>query len=463
MRNLIGLCTLCLLFSVHPMWAAESENTTPDRADKEKKKNFVERVSEKIADTAEDDYTKFRVGGYGEMVAAFKDYGINRFTGTANGNTKDHRNTISIPRFVLAFDYKFNPKWILSAEIEFESGGTGTAMELENSENGEYETELEKGGEVALEQFHITRLIHPAFNVRAGHMVVPVGLTNAHHEPINFFGTIRPEGETTIIPSTWHETGLAFFGTVGKGYATFDYQAMVVTGLNANGFDRNGWVAGGKQGIFENDNFTSPGYVVRIDYRGVPGLRVGSSFYYCANTLANSDEPSTYSDISAAPLRIYSVDAQYKNRYVTVRGNFLTGNLTHASAIAQANRYLNNASGYSRLSPIAKKARQYAVEAGINLRSICGGNEKVPVIYPYARYEYYNPQQEGEPGIAMEPRNQISMWMAGLNWFALPNLVVKADYTTRKIGTSKVFGGGRYNRENEFAIGVAYVGWFFKK
>ena len=195
----------------------------------------------------------------------------------------------------------------------------------------------------------------------------------------------------------------------------------------------------------------------------MPGLRVGSSFYYCANTLANSDEPSTYSDISAAPLRIYSVDAQYKNRYVTVRGNFLTGNLTHASAIAQANRYLNNASGYSRLSPIAKKARQYAVEAGINLRSICGGNEKVPVIYPYARYEYYNPQQEGELGIAMEPRNQVSMWMAGLNWFALPNLVVKADYTTRKIGTSKVFGGGRYNRENEFAIGVAYVGWFFKK
>ena len=56
-------------------------------------------------------------------------------------------------RFVLAFDYKFNSKWILGAEIEFESGGTGTAFELENTENGEYETEVEKGGEVAIEQF----------------------------------------------------------------------------------------------------------------------------------------------------------------------------------------------------------------------------------------------------------------------------------------------------------------------
>ena len=31
----------------------------------------------------------------------------------------------------------------------------------------------------------------------------------------------------------------------------------------------------------------------------------------------------------------------------------------------------------------------------------------------------------------MDKRNQVSMWTAGLNWYALPNLVVKADYTTR--------------------------------
>ena len=64
-------------------------------------------------------YEKFRVGGYGEMVANFKDYGINRYWGGNSGNEKTHRNTISIPRFVIAFDYKFTPKWILGAEIEF--------------------------------------------------------------------------------------------------------------------------------------------------------------------------------------------------------------------------------------------------------------------------------------------------------------------------------------------------------
>ena len=364
---------------------------------------------------------------------------------------------------MLAFDYKFNSKWILGAEIEFESGGTGTALELENAENGEYETELEKGGEVALEQFHITRLIHPAFNVRVGHMVLPVGLTNAHHEPINFFGTVRPEGETTILPSTWHETGIEFFGTVGSGYATFDYQAYITAGLNANGFDRNTWVGGGKQGFFEEDNFTSPAYVVRLDYRGVPGLRVGSSFYYCANTASNSDKLQTYASIKRAPLRIYTVDGEYKNKYVTARTNFVFGNLAHSKAISSTNAGQSGNSPYTRVVPVAKRAVSYAGEVGLNLRSICGSNPKVPVIYPFARYEYYNPQEEGEVGQVMDPRNQVSLWTFGLNWFALPNLVVKADYMTRQIGTNKVFGKGRYNSENEFSIGIAYVGWFFRK
>ena len=253
-----------------------------------------------LAQAAEPDtigYDKFRFGGYGEVVANFKDYGINRFYGHQEGNAKQHHNTISVPRFVLAFDYKFTPKWILGAEIEFEYGGTGTSYELENTENGEYETEVEKGGEVALEQLHITRMIVPEFNIRAGHLIVPVGLTNEHHEPINFFGSSRPEGESTIIPCTWHETGIEFLGKFGKGYGTFDYEAMIVTGLNANGFDRNKWVRGGKQGLFEGDNFTSPAYVARLNYTGVSGLRIGGSIYYCANAGANSDKLITYDEI----------------------------------------------------------------------------------------------------------------------------------------------------------------------
>ena len=408
-------------------------------------------------------YQKFRFGGYGEMVANFKDYGINRFYGHQEGNAKQNHNTISIPRFVLAFDYKFNPKWILGAEIEFEYGGTGTSYELENTENGEYETEVEKGGEVALEQFHITRMIVPEFNVRAGHLIVPVSLTNEHHEPINFFGTSRPEGETTIIPCTWHETGIEFLGKFGKGYATFDYEAMIVTGLNANGFDRNKWVKGGKQGLFEGDNFTSPAYVARLNYTGVPGLRLWAALYYCANAGANSDKLITYDEIGKIPVTIYSFDAQYSDRYVTARANYLSGNIAHADQVGAKNGKLSNKSGYSRLTPIAKRAVSYNAEVGVNLKTICGGDKRFPVIYPFVQYEYYNSQEKGEGMDVMDARCQVSKWNFGLNWKALPNLVVKADYTTRQIGTNKMFGKGPYNSENEFSIGIAYIGWFLKR
>lgn len=415
-------------------------------------------VAQELADTA--GYSKFRFGGYGEIVASFKDYGINRLQ--SGGATRDHRNTIAIPRLVAAFDYKFNPKWILGTEIEFESGGTGVAYEIENTENGEYETEVEKGGEVAVEQFHITRLVIPPFNVRAGHMVLPVGITNAHHEPINFFGTSRPESETTLLPSTWHETGIEFFGSFGHKLGRFTYQAMITTGQNANGFDRDNWISGGKQGFFETDNFTSPAYIGRLDWIGVKGLRTGFSLYYCRDTGANADKPQHYASYGRIPLTIFTWDAQWRDRYVTARANIVYGELGNTSAINDRNGRLPGASPYSRLTPVAKNALAYSAEVGVNLANV-SGVKGFPVIYPFAKYEYYNPQQRVVRPYTADDRMQVSKWTAGLNWFPLPNLVVKADYCTRQIGTASVFGKGKYTSENEFSIGVAYVGWFVKK
>ncbi|MCM1028246.1 MAG: OprO/OprP family phosphate-selective porin [Pseudoflavonifractor sp.] len=406
-------------------------------------------------------YSHYRIGSYGEAVAQFKDYGINRFA-SPDGNSRIHRNSVAIPRFVISGEYKFNPKWILGAEIEFEAGGTGTAVELENSENGEYETEIEKGGEVALEQFHITRLICPAFNVQVGHMIVPLGQTNAHHEPILFFGTTRPESETVFIPSTWHETGIQFFGSFGKHAARFSYQAMIVAGLNANGFDRDSWIASGKQGFFETDNFTSPGYVARLDWNGIKGLRLGVSGYYCRDAGSNSDKPHIYSSIGRIPVTIGSMDASYSNRYLALRANVIYGHLGNAAGVSSINRtLLSGKSPYNRTSPVAKNALSYGAEIGAKLDGIIGRG--CPAIVPFARYDYFDPQEAGMPGQTMDKRLQVSRWTVGLNWFPLPNLVVKADYATRQIGTSKVFGKGKYTSENEFSIGIAYATWFFSK
>ncbi len=463
----IFLTTAFLSAATMPLLAAEPE-TNETKAIKVEAQAEPEGKLEQI--TSDEDYRKFRFGGYGEMVGTFMDYGKNRFSGADYGNTREHRSTIAIPRFVFAFDYKFTPKWILGAEIEFEAGGVGIEQEMESApggtENMEYEREMEKGGEVALEQFHITRLIHPAFNIRAGHMIVPVGLTNSHHEPINFFGTTRPEGETTIIPSTWHETGVAVFGTFGKGYANFDYEAMAVAGLNPDGFGVMNWVQGGKQGLFESDNFSSPAYVVRLNYNGVPGLRIGASAYYCHNVLKNADKEWKYSGIDRSALKIFSVDGQYKNSYVTARANVIWGSLDNATAIGNVvtgNRSNTNNYPTGTRRHVAKGALCYGGEVGLNISKFFH-SQRCPVIYPYVRYDYYDPNQKVDEGKQTRYSIlQVSKWSAGLNWYALPNLVVKADYATRQIGTQKVFGSTKYNSESEFAIGVAYIGWFTKK
>ncbi len=409
-----------------------------------------------------DGYRKFRIGGYGEVLASFMGYGTSRFNGTTTGNTYERRNSIAIPRFVIAGDYRFNKHWNLGAEIEFEAGGVGVETEMEASENGEYETEMEKGGEVALEQFHLTYTYNKAFNLRVGHMVLPVGLTNAHHEPILFFGTVRPEGETTILPSTWHETGISVFGSIGRKFSKLTYQAFVTAGLNADGFGRDHWVADGKQGLFETDNFTSPAYTARLEYEGVPGLRLGTTYYFCNDVTANADKRYKYSSVGRSHLSILTADAQYRNKYVTARANVIWGQLENARAMSAVN--LSNKSNYHHgaMHRIAQNALAYGVEAGLNMKSMIH-KKHMPVLCPFARYEYFNPQQKGEEGQTMDARCQVSKWVAGVNYFPLPYLVVKADWNTRRIGTQRVFGGGRYNRENEFSLAVAFTGWFFKR
>lgn len=439
MRKLTNLFVLGILSSAF-VWGQEKEVQATD-------------VSvEQAVSSSSNDFSRFRFGGYGEMAASYMDYDFSRVG--ANGSDKMNRGSISIPRFVLAFDYKFSPKWVLSSEIEFEYGGTGAAREIEwIEENGEYEAEIEKGGEVALEQFHISYMASRYINLRFGHMIVPVGLTNSHHEPLNFFGVYRPEGETTILPSTWHETGIAVFGQLGQ----LDYELQLVSGLDPQNFRSENWIGKGTQGAFEITNFTSPAFVARLNWHGIKalqGLRIGASFYY-DQTAKNGSKPKRNTNYDF-PVTIVTADAQYKsmNNNWIARANFIWGHLGESGALTKINNKSSAASGYPNTT-VAQRAVSFGGETGYNIGSFFGN--KAPRIYPFVRYEYYNPMEETEKGFLADKRFQVSAVTAGLNYYPLPNLVIKADYTHRSIGA------GKYNNENMISAGIAYIGWFIKK
>ena len=221
---------------------------------------------------------RLSVGGYGEVAYSRNFYSDNQYR-YRNPNTykNDPSNgRFDIPHAVIYINYDFGKGWKLGSEIEFEHTGTGSAIEIEDDEGGEYEHEIEKGGEVELEQFWLQKTFNPSLNLRLGHIVVPVGLNNAYHEPLNFFTVYRPEGENTILPSTWHDTGMSLWGIVGD----FRYEAQLLAGLNALLFTRDGWINDGAGSAYEFKPANKYGVALRIDNYTVPGLRIGLSGYF---------------------------------------------------------------------------------------------------------------------------------------------------------------------------------------
>lgn len=418
------------------------------------KKENTSAQKQEFFDSAEDEpFEKFRFGGYGELLFQYMDYSPSRMGGAGKGATYNPRAEVSMPRFVLAFDYKFGKGWELGAEIEFEYGGTGAGIEAEYGEGIEYEYEFEKGGEVALEQFHITKTFNKAARLRMGHIIVPVGITNAYHEPINFFGTTRPEGESTIIPCTWHETGIAFLGEadIRNGHSV-SYELMLVSGLDPYAFSSSNWIQDGSQKKFELTHFTNPALAARLEYSVPFGLRIGASGYYgprTADNTANTNTTNSY-EINGA-VGIASADLQYTAYNLTLRANFLYGWVQDADKINKLRP--NSILGYEG-TPVASNAISYFAEIGYDIAGACGQNW---AMIPFIRYEHYNSMLNPPQGTAADPRYNISLVTAGLNYRPLPNLVLKADYTYRMVDY------GNYRPEQTFSLGVAYVGWFISK
>ena len=90
-------------------------------------------------------------------------------------------------------------------------------------------------GESEVEQLYVEHALAPNYGVRAGLMLVPLGLLNEHHEPTNYYGVERNFVETAIIPSTWREGGVAGYGSTDSGLI---WNIGVTTGPDLGKWDR---------------------------------------------------------------------------------------------------------------------------------------------------------------------------------------------------------------------------------
>jgi len=397
-------------------------------------------------------HAQLTVGGYGEVAYSRNYYSdhVSRYSQPEQHKDDPSHGRFDIPHAVINLGYGFGKGWSLGMEIEFEHGGNGSAYEKEDEEGGEWEQETEKGGEVELEQFWIQKSFGKTANLRFGHIVVPVGLNNAHHEPLNFFTVYRPEGENTILPSTWHQTGLSFWGR----YKAFRYEAQFLAGLNADNFTNTGWIKKGPSSPLEFEVANKYGVALRLDNYSVPGLRIGLSGYY-GESIGNS-YPRNANGVDAeykGQVLVGALDFTYKGHNWIVRGQADYGYLGDAEQLKYVYNRLNSKSPYKHSAFVSKNAYAVGVETGYDVFSqIKSLRDKEQELYVFGRYEQYNPYACDTKGTAYD-YTAVKRLAVGVNYHPVPQIVIKAEYSNR-------FLKEIYNNEPSVNIGVAYEGFF---
>lgn len=400
-------------------------------------------------------FNRFTIGGYGEATYAYNMYSDNPYRYMYPNRYKNAQGfgRMDLPHVVIMLGYDFGRGWHMGSEIEFEHGGTEVAIDVEGDEAVELEHEVERGGEVYLEQFWLEKTFLPQLNVRAGMLIVPVGLTNEHHLPTEFFTVFRPEGERTILPCTWHQIGLSLWGRAGR----WRYEAMLLPGLNSRFFNNSGWIHKGASSPYEFTVANQLAVAVRANYRPMDALCIGLSGYYGGTRNDAYPQQTNNRITNNGNLTIASFDFVYKGHHAVARGNMVYGHLDNAAGIGSSNKNSDNStfSPYSHTF-VGKNAYAAGVEVGLDCFSwsVCS-KLRQQRLFLFGRYEYYDSYvpSAGQPDYKWSDRQILAV---GLNYFPIQNIVIKAEYNYRLLRS-------QYNDEPSLNIGIAYAGLFTRK
>lgn len=209
------------------------------------------------------------LGGYGEL----------------HYNNTDSGKKVDFHRFVLFIGHDFSDKTRFYSELEVEHALSG---------NG-------KPGAVELEQAFIEHRVSDLFTVKAGLMLMPVGILNETHEPDTFFGVERNPVEKHILPTTWWEAGLAGHWKISQRLSA---DLMVSSGLNVPTSGPKAFlIRSGRQSVAKataNDGALT----ARFQYQPVPGLQLSA--------VVHQQQDITQGELGIAAT-LLEADAQYRN------------------------------------------------------------------------------------------------------------------------------------------------------
>lgn len=325
------------------------------------------------------------LAGYGEML--YENFGNQTQTGTPVNKTSQ----LDFLRAVLYTGYKFNDRFVLNSEIEFEHASTG------------------KGGEVSVEFAYLEFMANKHLSVRGGLLLIPMGLTNEYHEPVAFLGARRSETESRIIPTTWREGGFGIVGSAGK----FSYRLYLVNGMNATGYSASGIRGGRQKGAkAKAEDFA---FVGRLDITPTPGMFFGGSFYSGGAGQGQIMESSQNYGVRTT---IGELHAQIQARGLDIRGLYARSTIKDVAV-------LNHVLDLNETDSVGEILQGGYVQAGYNVLS--QHTDKMRLT-PYYRFEKLNTQSRVPAGYAQNPVQNRTIHTTGLEFRPITNIVIKGDY-----------------------------------
>lgn len=343
------------------------------------------------------------VGAYGEMTY----------------NQPESKNgELDVQRLVLLFGYKFNDKTQFVTEVEFEH--------------------VE---EVFIEQAFVNYALASNFSIRGGLMLVPFGIVNEFHEPTTFNGVERPELDNVIVPTTWRELGIGVTGRFND--ISLGYQAYIFNGFKSTSFDGSGGVngvlkgsnglRGGRQKGIQS-TIDSPTFSVKLDYYGLPGLRLGLAGYFGDTQAEDNVENIDGANIG---LSMIGLDARYAYQRFTARGQYV-----HAS--------LSDTEAYNDLTgkDLGSRMEGWYLEGAYNLLP----QDKEQRLFAFVRYETYDTHADTDGALLRNDAYNRTDVTMGLSYHIAPGVVFKGDYQIRDNALSRSNVDNRLN----FGLGV----WF---
>jgi len=397
-------------------------------------KQLAELKSSAIQSTAVDN-KNWHIKSYGSLL--YKNEAIFKNT---QDTDPDQRAKTDLERVVIEFAYEFNDKWEIEIEIEYEHGGTGSTLEYDGfDEFGEFETEIEAGGEVIVEKLQLKYQYNDNIAVKLGHITVPVGIGTELHKPTQYFTTERHWSEATLIPQVWHETGV----NVSASWNDFTAQTLITTGLNSEYFRTHHWVASGLQTRFEHVNSDDLAFTFRLDYGNMKsGSGVGISLYN-GNTSGNRHKTNKIS--GDGNLTIVGLHGVFEHDNWLARGQYLFGKLDDSAAITQANK---TTAGLKPgvFAQLGSEAESAFVEVAYDTKSLF--NLTTP-LYVFTAYEFANPMKKLEIGTPSSrfDTQEISL---GVNYLPTKNLVFKGQIS------QQMYAQDNLDDTHSFSLSMGY-------